>query len=990
MIKIVLPLVILISLVFLTPDVSAQEKVHHITYGPSAPTREGDNDFLQIIFFSIPEKLKDSLYLRLFDADFGDNLDVTLDNFDSQTEFILYGGAGAFTGGAAQYPLPNIESSTAGTELKKITTGIDPFLDNKWLNFAAFSPSQGELYNGRYYFRLVVRGINGNDGNLFDLALSTESKQNIEPDGVEIFSYAPTLRLPRKGVFAEVRFLLPADIDEVTVFNFDVAGAAVWVETPFRSNLSVPASGQDEWANGKVSFLPDEPGRVNAIIVEGGIEIPNDFTVYVVDKQGKNLPVQLPAFLWTRNNRPVANYTVKTLSDCYTVVFDGATSTDRDGDALLFTWEFGDGTKGEGKRIAHKFDKFGSYSARVIVSDLSGQVGNSTIKEFSFKINEPPIARAGNDIVVSPGAEISLSGSASSDNDGKIIRYLWDMGDGTKLEGINIKHKYIKAGNYTVLLRVEDDSDSPCNFAADELKVIINSQPVVEAGKNVISAVNEEITLNGALSYDSDGELTKFEWDFGDGTTGSGIVVKHSYKSPGKYNVTLKVTDNTSAANNQATDQLVVTVNDRPVPEAGSDQVVAAGEAVQFDGSASIDRDGSIKAYQWTFGDGSSGSGQKVSHTYKEPGVYPVRLTVTDNSGSISESNSDSLTIIVNYPPVAAAGSDQIVSESVVTFNGSESKDQDGSITAYFWEFGDGSTSTEQNPVHVYGNPGTYKVKLTVTDNTPVSSNKDSDELTVIINAPPIADAGADRIIAVNEVTTFDASKSVDPDGSIVAFEWDFGDGNKSQGVEIKHSYKAPGIYTVKLIVKDNTSHPNAYSADFVIVKVNAPPVVKAGSDVIAAPGDKVIFNAAGSYDIDGKIEKYFWTFTDGTETYNTPQVVKVFTKPGIYFGSLTASDNSGAINNSNSDKIEIRINSSPVANPGKDVFTCNYTVIFDASQSSDPDGDALKYKWDFGDGKILVSGAVVTHTYENAGTYPVILTVDDGRNLKNSISSAS
>lgn len=971
-------------------ELSAQENIFLVTYGPNAPTREGDDDFRQILFLKIPSSIKDSVYLRIFDADNGGLLDSPFDKFDTETRFALFGGEGVYSDRANRGQLTSPETLNKGNLISEGIYATDPFLDNKWFNFAFFSPSRGELIDGYYYFKLIVEGVSGNDGNLFDVAISLQDKRNITPEGAELLTFTPTLRLPGKGIFAEMKFFVSNENDELIIKNFDLAGGKVAVETPFRSNLPVVSSGQDQWAESSVRFDEREKDKYSALKFEGGGEIPNDATFHIITKNMEPVPFILPFYVRKQNRRPVPVELIKTLSDCYTVVFDGSKSTDPDGESLTFFWVFGDGKTGQGTRIAHTYEKFGTYEAELIVTDASGQVGNSSFKKFAVVLNVPPQAAAGKDITVAPGQVIQLNANDSKDPDGQITRYAWEFSDGTKAEGVSVSKTFTKPGIYDVFLRVEDNSDSPCNFDTDQLKIWVNAQPVVDVGEDIIAAVDEKITFNGNKSNDSDGEIADYTWDFGDGTTANGLIVSHQYAVPGKYTVTLVVTDNTDVGNNSALDKLTVTVNDRPVAAAGLDVTVASGEVTTFDGAGSVDRDGKLIDFSWSFGDGASAKGQKVTHTYKNPGKYPVILTVRDNSTSISDLHSDTLLVTVNFPPVPKAGPDQYLTKSIVQFDGSASSDQDGQITAYLWNFGDNTTSSEASPLKVYAKPGTYKVTLKVTDDTKVSSNNMTDELTVVINARPVADAGADKISAPGQAVSFDGGGSVDTDGSIVRYVWEFGDGKTAEGKSVSNTFEKSGTYLVSLKVYDNSGHPEAFDLDEAIVTVNSQPVVVPGPDIIAAPGDMITVDAARSFDRDGKITSFEWTFSDTSAVFKTSSVKRSYTKPGLYKATLAVVDDGKANNSRQESSLQIFINSAPISRAGEDLVTCENTVRFDGSQSSDPDGHPLLYIWDFGDGSQPDTGKVLYHTYQKPGTYPVILTVEDGLNLKNSGNSSS
>ncbi len=1016
---------------------AAQEYTPLVTYGPAASTQEGDADFKQIVFLQMPAGLADSLFVRIFDADCGGRHDTPFGGFDTTTRFRLYGGNGAFTAPTATDPAPNAAAQTAGVLLADETIGVDPFRDDKWINLAVIRAGQGEIVGGRAYFKLLIEGAGGNDANSYNLFLSAAELSNQALPEVRTLNFAPTIRLPEANIFSEMRFFVPVGATEVIVHNFDAVGAQVWVETAFRASLPVAPAGQNVWSEARVKLEPHETGRLCALNFKGGSEIPNDASFYVTDTDGKTLAIEQPIFNQAPRRRPVAVVETKTLADCYTVIFDGSRSTDADGDGLQFFWDFGDPSTGSGQaqpvinrnestgsRVTHDYQKAGTYNASVIITDDSGQVGNSVLQRFKVIVNKAPIAEAGPNVIIAPGETVNFDGSRSTDADGTIQRYVWDFGDGVRTTGVKAAHLFRSAGHYLVFLRVEDGSESPCNFGRDSLTVWVNAQPIVNIGPDLITSPGESVKLSGKRCFDSDGKIIAFEWNYGDGQSGNGQDVEHAYAKPGAYAVIVTIRDDARVSNSSATDTLIVFVNDRPIAVLKSNlrpnHNVSVGEIVSFDGSTSQDRDGQIIAYDWDYGDGQksphipleldkvkipplpqgkAAANAKITHAYDKPGRYRVTLKVTDNSTSATDTHTDTTTVIVNDPPVAKAGEDQLVTASEVFFDGSASHDRDGQLTRFVWTFGDGGRGDGPKPMHVYGSPGTYKVRLVVTDDSQTSTDEDSAFITIVINARPIADAGADQIAAPNQELTFDASGSLDPDGKIDKYEWNFGDGKTASSVKTTHAFAKPGVYTVNLKVADNTGHANAVDYDQIIVRVNAQPIADAGADVRVAPGDMVKLSAERSYDLDGQLKNYQWIFSDGknglpvdfpTSTGIKGVVSRTFTEPGIYTATLTVTDNSGAINAQAQDQVTIRINHPPLARPGSDVFTCDATIAFDGTVSGDADGDPLLYTWEFGDGTPPQEGPKPIHTYAKSGTYPVILTVDDGWKLRNSRHTAA
>jgi len=194
--------------------------------------------------------------------------------------------------------------------------------------------------------------------------------------------------------------------------------------------------------------------------------------------------------------------------------------------------------------------------------------------------------------------------------------------------------------NTSVLAAINDGmAGNPvtCSACHSQIHGIGNQAPVANAGPDKTVQTGQSVSFSAQGSYDSDGTIVTFHWNFGDGNTGTGINVTNTYASAGTYTVTLTVVDDKGAS---STDAAVVIVqalpaNMPPVANAGADQTALAGQSVSFSGSGSYDPDGYIVSYSWNFGDGSTGSGATVSHTYSSAGTYTVTLTVTDNKGAI-------------------------------------------------------------------------------------------------------------------------------------------------------------------------------------------------------------------------------------------------------------------------------------------------------------------------------------------------------------------
>ena len=251
-----------------------------------------------------------------------------------------------------------------------------------------------------------------------------------------------------------------------------------------------------------------------------------------------------------------------------------------------------------------------------------------------------------------------------------------------------------------------------------------------------------------------------------------------------------------------------------------------------FDASQAKDPDGAIASVEWDFGDGTKSDKATTRHSYAEPGEYVVTLALTDDSGLANATTITSGKVRIvpadNVPPVADAGGNrEAIVDAVVAFDGSGSTDPDGSILIYEWDFGDGVTAKGIDAKHAYRAAGTYHATLKVTDDFGKDNAASSVGFDVIIankeNVPPAVRVGGDRAAFVNEVIDFDAAGTADSDGSIVAIDWDFGDGARASGYSARHAYRKPGVYQVNVLASDDSGRRGATSEAGFKVTVTGP-----------------------------------------------------------------------------------------------------------------------------------------------------------------------
>jgi PKD repeat protein len=245
------------------------------------------------------------------------------------------------------------------------------------------------------------------------------------------------------------------------------------------------------------------------------------------------------------------------------------------------------------------------------------------------------------------------------------------------------------------------------------------------------------VTLSARDSRDPDGRIVGFAWSFGDGQRAEGQDVSHAYAAPGLYELALLADDGTGLANAKKQSVLRLRVNRPPRAEAGPDRMVCPGEEVTFDAASSIDWDDELVGYRWEFGDGTVAEGQKVTHRFATPGVHDARLTVIVGSGSGCAAATDEARVVVNAPPVAKVNGDREGfvggAHDQLLFDASASEDADGHPLSFRWDLGDGVVLAGDRVRHGYAQPGTYPVRLTVSDGSGLACGQITDTVEVAV-----------------------------------------------------------------------------------------------------------------------------------------------------------------------------------------------------------------------------------------------------------------
>jgi hypothetical protein len=290
---------------------SGQENIAYlVTFGGNSERSWGDDDFSQVLFFSIPKTQTAPFYIRVFDPDIGGELDEIDAGWDTKNRFSVYGGKGTYTDKDAKNvdPVGNYKS---GILLDTRVFGVDAAADGKWVSFGPFNPAQGELVTDfdAYVFKLVVDGLNGNDGNLYKVFTSIKSTDNIPVEGANVFAYEYSVRLQSEA--NSVAHVYPFADNLVARFrirNFDFdSDGQMKLYSSVKNGHLVKASGDDEWTMSEHSIKDDERNKcLDLQIVKKG-DYKNDVVFYITNEYD----VPVPFFAAPLGGIPRYKYKIK-------------------------------------------------------------------------------------------------------------------------------------------------------------------------------------------------------------------------------------------------------------------------------------------------------------------------------------------------------------------------------------------------------------------------------------------------------------------------------------------------------------------------------------------------------------------------------------------------------------------------------------------------------------------------------------------------------
>lgn len=559
--------------------------------------------------------------------------------------------------------------------------------------------------------------------------------------------------------------------------------------------------------------------------------------------------------------------------------------------------------------------------------------------------------------------------STSTGATGPITNLDWSFGDGNTGSGENVTHVYTTPGVYTVTLDVLTDLN--CDGTISKQVTVL---PMPEANFTITPAcVTDALTFQDQSTVDTNfpDVITSWDWDFGDGSTGTGQNPSHQYDTEGVYDVTLTIETNNGCVHSLT---LPAEVYPNPDPDYSAISVCLNDGTVFTDQTtvSNANTTNTIVDWSWDFTDGNMSTDQNPDNVFPSEGIFNPTLTVVTDKGCTGTYTGE----ITVYPnPVADFSATKVclLTSSEFTDESSVSNAYTtNEVTNWSWDFDDGSSASTQNPEHTFGTDGYFDVTLTVTTEHGCT-NSTTEEVTVYSN--PVADFETDSICE-GTLTNFTDLSSAAPTNSdyLMGWSWDFTDGNTSTTQSPTHLFDDENIYNVTLEVQSDKGCFNEITK----------PVLVYPNPVVSFTPTEVCLDSPTEFTDNSTISNshtsnqnvaWVWDFGEVGASNTTQNAAHTYSSEGFYDASLTVTSDKGCVTTEN---VEITVYPNPVvAFSPTEVCLEAPTIFNDQSTVSNTytENEIVDWSWNFSDGSTSTDQNP-EHTYTTEGIYDGVLTV--------------
>jgi gliding motility-associated-like protein len=647
---------------------------------------------------------------------------------------------------------------------------------------------------------------------------------------------------------------------------------------------------------------------------------------------------------------PVAAFSSSVTEGCASLAV--AFKDESTGGPKFWNWDFGNGQLSNLQNPVVVYTTPGVYTVRLVVRNSNG-INSVTKTNYITVFASPTVDFFGSLRTACAPVNIDFQDISTTPN-GTIVSWAWDFGDGTTSTLQNPSKVYTKTGFYTVTLKVSSSSGCGNTAAKSRYIRIVNG---VNAQFTDLNSGNCKPPFDVLFTNQTSGPgLLSYAWDFGNGGTSNQTNPASQYAVPGNYLVKLIATSSLGCSD---TVEKSITLRTADVKSTIPDSA-CVNRPVLFQNVSTP----SAQLTTWNFGDGKSSNQPSAFNTYASPGNYNVKMV--SNFGFCRDSI-QKVVKILQPPPVDFQANTRFSCRAPFTVSFS---DLSPAAASWRWEFGDGNSSTAKNPTHTYVTPGSYSVKLTIT-NAFGCENVIEKKAFVVIEKPTVSLVNLPLSGCVPFV--YNPSIFVNAVDGIASVFWDFGEpGGTSTSFNPTYTYNNVGNYTVKVRI---TTNQGCVDSSVVVdgIKLGQPGTADFTSNV----NDVCASTPVQFTDLSVGASSWLWNFGDGqSSTQQNP--VHLFQDTGRLNVSLTIVRN--GCSTTVTKPLFIRVQ-PPVAR-FRQLVDCNNRLVasFINESLTDPLKGPISYFWQFGDAANSTSTLPnPTFTYPALGTYQVSLTVTNG-----------